>query len=68
MDNMLPGLNPDYVRIELNRLEDGWAVALREAEDARYIGPDTAVRRWEQLSWEEALTVVAATLDSYEPF
>lgn len=63
MDQSLPGFAPEFMRIEIERQEDGYlSVSVLAAQDRRYISAaDKGV--YDHLSSGEAFDVLAAVLE-----
>lgn len=63
-DRALPGFGPHYARTELNRQPDGRWVITHYAGEAPGFITAADVDRYEDLSWSEAVDVLAAIYDS----
>lgn len=66
-ERVLPGFSPKYTRTELTRDDVGRWFVTHTAGDGPGFVTRRDVERYGPLSWNEALDVLGAIYDAYEP-
>lgn len=66
-DRCLPGLEPGFIRLDLERTAHGnWRLVVLAVDDGRYLWSGEA-DEYEDMTYYEALDVVQAVLDCLDP-